>query len=340
MRGLGGVATAALLLLAGCSPVATDDRAVGTGSRERSIQSVASTPRCHGVSYDAVKGTEADLMRPPLRRYAASSAVCAAYWIPQVDPDKQSFVPQALALGTSSTGAVTKIFVGGYHWYPTYGNRPCQIAVLDPATGRVLQFATRFTATVNGTSTFCRHGGGLELDQHGLWLLETGRLWLLDPNALTTPRAVKRVWSLPSGVRGSTLVIAGNRLGIGSYKESRHGRLWWFDKSRIVEPGRRTLPAATSSRQMPVKLQGLGDGPRGLWTNASSTHCAELREPGRAARDFVPGSEDLEFRGQDIWTVSESATRAYLDAHELVVPQVLRLDLAQTRALRRVDCGF
>jgi hypothetical protein len=336
MRVLGGV-VAALLLLAGCTAAAKGDHAVGPASREGAIRTVASTPRCHGVTYDAVRGTEPDLMRPPLLRYAASPAVCAAYWIPQVD---NAFVPQALALGTSSTGAVNRVFVGGYHWYPTYGNRPCQVAVLDPATGAVKQFAGRFTATINGTSTFCRHGGGLELDGNGLWLLETGRLWLLDPNALTTTHAVKRVWSLPTGVRGSTLVIAGNRLGVGSYKEHRHGRLWWFDKSRILQAGRRTLPAAVSSRQMPIKLQGLGDGPRGLWTNATSTHCAELREPGRAARDFVPGSEDLEFRGPDLWTVSESATRAYLDPHELVVPQVLRLDLAQVRATRRVDCGF
>jgi hypothetical protein len=333
MRALGGVA-AALLLLSGCTAVATDDHAVGPASRERSIRTVASTPRCHGVTYDAVKGTEADLMRPPLLKYAASPAVCAAYWIPQVD---NAFVPQALALRGSPTSTV---YVGGYHWYPEYGNRPCQIAVLDAATGAVKQFASKFTATINGTSTFCRHGGGLELDANGLWLLETGRIWLLDPNALTTSHAVKRVWALPKGVRGSTLVIAGNRLGVGSYKEDRHGTLWWFDKARILEAGRRWLPAPTSSRQMPIKLQGLGDNPTGIWTNASSTHCSELREPGRAAKDFVPGSEDLEFRGQDLWTVSESATKAYLDPHELVVPQVLRLDLAQVRALRHVDCGF
>jgi hypothetical protein len=344
MRAFGAVATALVLLggaLSGCTAQANGEHP-GEASRKGAIQTVAATARCRGVSYDGVRGTEPDLMRPPLRKYAATPAVCAAYWIPQVD---DAFIPQALALGTSSTGttstgAVSKVFVGGYHWYPTYGNRPCQIAILNPSTGAVTAFAKRFTTTINGTSTFCRHGGGLELDEHGLWLLETRRLWLLDPDALTTSRAVKRVWSLPTGVRGSTLVIAGNRLGIGSYKEDRRGRLWWFDKSRVVQAGRQTLPAPTSSRLAPVKLQGLGDGPGGIWTNASSTHCAELREPGRAARDFVPGSEDLEFRGQDIWTVSESATRAYLDAHELVVPQVLRVDLSQTRALPRVNCGF
>jgi hypothetical protein len=41
---------------------------------------------------------------------------------------------------------------------------------------------------------------------------------------------------------------------------------------------------------------------------------------------FVPGAEDVEFVGRDLWTVSESGAEPYVDPDEPTVPMLLRLD--------------
>lgn len=326
--------TAAAAALAGLA--VTGCSALGLGAQpgaEPTAQpgSDGSAPRCAGVTYDEVRGRAAKLMRPPLREHPAQAAVCGAYWIPRVDRD---FVPQALALDSD------RIFVGGYRWEPTFGNRNCQIAVLDQQSGRVTAFEERLSLP---DGDFCRHGGGLELDDAGLWMLETRRLWLLDPERIGHGGSLLRVWQLPRGVRGSTLVIDGDRIGVGGYRPHRPSRLWWFDRSRTLSG--ETMPAPEQGSRLPSRLQGMGDGPGGVWLNRSSTHCAELRSPeggnpGGRRLAFVPGSEDVEFRGRDVWTVSESATVGYLDADEQVVPQVLRLDLDRVERSAKADCDF
>lgn len=315
------VAVLAGLLLSGCS-------ALGLGADDpvAAPRPDGTPPRCHGVAYDDVRGRAADLMRPPLQEHPVQAAVCAAYWIPQVDRD---FVPQALAVDGR------RIFVGGYRWERSFGNRNCQIAVLDQRTGRVTAFEDRLSLP---DGDFCRHGGGLELDDAGLWVLETGRLWLLDPDRIGHGGSLRHVWRLPRGVRGSTLVVHGDRIGVGGYRPHKGSRLWWFDRSRTLASD--VLPTPKAGGALPSRLQGIGAGPGGVWLNRSGTHCAELRTPEGRRLAFVPGSEDVDFRGRDIWTVSESATQGYLDPHELVVPQVLRLDRGQVERAPRADCDF
>jgi hypothetical protein len=245
-------------------------------------------------------------------------------------------VPQSLEVDGHTA------YVAGYRWHRTYSDRPCQIAVVDTRTGRTVAFVPRWEAPVYGPEpTFCRHAGGMEMIDDGLLVLETRRLWLLDPARLVTGDPVLRVWQVPEPVRGSTLIVSGDRLGIAAYRRHRPGRLWWFDLETALRPGARVLAAPVGHERVPRLLQGLGVGPGGVWFSSSSTHCAELLGPGREAPlTFVPGAEDLEFRGPDLWTVSEAAAKPYLDGSERPVPFLLRLDASQVLAGRPERCGW
>ena len=55
------------------------------------------------------------------------------------------------------------------------------------------------------------------------------------------------------------------------------------------------------------------------------TRCGELEGPNGTV-PFAPGAEDVDFHGRDLWTVSESGAKPYLDPDEPVVPMLLRLD--------------
>jgi hypothetical protein len=305
-----------LALLSGCTSVSGDDPdPAGTRSG-----------RCHGVGYDEVRGTAPEAGAAELVDYPAASAVCAAYWLPQVD---DLFVPQALEVGDEVA------YVGGYRWAPTFGPRPCQIAVVDLRSGRVRAFVEKFEAPVYGPDpTYCRHGGGMERTREGLWVAESERLWLLDPARLGKRDPVLRVWRLARGVKGSTLAIARGRMVFGGYRSGGPGRLTEFRVGDVLADGVDDLVVrdAGPTDATPVRrgagrarLQGLTFGPGGLWSSSSSTRCGELEGPD-ATVPFVPGAEDVELLGRDVWTVSESGARPYLDPDERTVPMLLRLD--------------
>lgn len=315
----------AALLLGGCASSSTEP--VTRPSR-------SSTPAggCHGVAFDEVRGRAPALAKPPLAEYPASSAVCAAYWLPQVD---RWFVPQSLEVrGTTA-------YVGGYRWRRELGRRPCQIAVLDTRTGRVTAFVARFEAPVyRPEPTYCRHAGGLELTREGLWVAEYERLWLLDPAKLGKGDPVLRVWRLAKPIRAGTMVVSGDRLGLADYVRSGPGKLWWFDLKEVLAPGRTLLDRPDGSESVAQRLQGVTPGDGGLWFSSSDTHCAALTTPVRSPVAFVPGAEDIEIVGPDIWTVSESGTRPYLEAHEHVVPALLRLERRRVMAGPRAECSW
>ena len=131
-------------------------------------------------------------------------------------------------------------YVGGYRWAPTYGPRPCQIAVVDLRSGTVRTFVEKFEAPVYGPDpTYCRHGGGMERTREGLWVAETERLWLLDPARLGKGDPVLRVWRLDKAVKGSTLAIARGRMVFGGYRSDGPGRLTEFRVSDVLADGRR-----------------------------------------------------------------------------------------------------
>lgn len=293
----------------------------------------AADARCHGVGFGEVRGKAPRNAHPPLRRYRVASAVCAAYWIPQVD---HLFVPQSLAVSGGTA------YVSGYHWNRVGAERNCQLAVVDLRTGRVRAFVRRFQAPVyHPRPTFCRHGGGVELDEAGLWVAETERLWLLDPDRLGHGDPVRRAWRMPPGVRGSTLVVAGDLLGVAGFRRGKLGRIWWFDRSAVLDrPARAQLPDPVATQRVAARVQGITRYDGRLWMNSSGTHCAILRATGRPPVELVPGSEDVQITGQDLWTVSEAGTRPYLDASERTVPMILRLDLAAVLASGRPRCHF
>jgi hypothetical protein len=326
---LAGALLAVSLLVTGCTAADPDPGAVPDRGR------------CAGVEYAAVRGRAPDAGAAELLDHPVADAVCAAYWIPQVD---DRFVPQGLAVRGRTA------YVGGYRWAPDYATRPCQIAVVYLPTGRVRTFVDRFEAPVYGPRpTYCRHGGGLESTREGLWVAETERLWLLDPDRLGHGDPVLRVWRLDRGVRGSTLAIGHGRLGLGSYRSERPGRITWYRLADVLAPGVDHLVApgggavtsdveAVRRDRAPARLQGLVLGPGGVWTVASSTRCSALRGPGRGPVAFVPGAEDLEPVGRDVWTVSEAGAAPYADDDEPTVPMLLRLERGEVLAGPRSTC--
>ena len=217
MTRLAGALLGVSLLVTGCTVAEPDPGAVPYRGR------------CAGVEYAAVRGRAPDAGAALLLDHPVAAAVCAAYWIPQVD---DRFVPQGLEVRGRTA------YVGGYRWAPDYATRPCQIAVVDLRSGRVRTLVDRFEAPVYGPRpTYCRHGGGLASTADGLWVAETERLWLLDTDRLGHGDPVLRVWRLDRGVRGSTLAIGHGRLGLGSYRSQRPGRITWYRLGDVLAPG-------------------------------------------------------------------------------------------------------
>jgi len=288
--------------------------------------------RCDGVGFADIEGTPPAYAGATLQPYAAAGAVCAAYWLDQV---ADWFVPQGLAIRGSTA------FISGYRWREQPSERPCQLLVVDLETGRTRQFLDRFEAQVYGPRpTYCRHGGGLELTRHGLWVAESERLWLLDPALVGRGDPVMRVWRVQRPAEGSTLVIDGDRVGLAGFSTRRPGGMSWFGLEDILAPGVTVLDEPEKRGRVPKRLQGIADGPGGLWLSASRTHCAELWAPGRRPVDFVPGAEDLDVIGEDLWVLSEAGARPYLSPGEAVVPMLLRLDRRAVLAGPAADCGW
>lgn len=326
-----GMVLVALLVLAafggGCaSSSGTADQAT------RAEPEPVAAGRCDGVTRAEAGGREPGYGPHTMRDYPVAAAVCAAYWL---DPLDDWFIPQSIEVIDG------RVLVGGYQRKsPKLGNHPCQIVELDPRTGRTVNHLQRWQAPVYSSEpTFCRHSGGMEADASGLWLVESNRLWLLDPDRLFDGDPVRRVWTLPPQVKGSALVIDGERLGIGRFRIDRGARMAWFSIPEILA-AQGEVPAPTSWRAVPRRLQGIATGPGGIWFTSTGTHCAELHAPDGRRLTFVPGAEDVEFVGRNIWTVSEAGARHFLDADEETIPAVLRLDRDAVLAGPEQHCAW
>ncbi|WP_067434394.1 hypothetical protein [Nocardioides jensenii] len=328
MRRAGAVALALLLSLTACTSTSGDS----------DPSSAEPGDRCSGISHDEVRGEVPSYGSRRLRSFPVDHAVCAAYWIKQADDD---FVPQGLALRGRTA------FVGGYGWVQNRTDRACQIARVDLRTGRTVGFTPRIEANVYGDRlTFCRHGGGLELTEDGLWLAEAERLWLLDPDRIGRGDPVLRVWRIEPGIKGSTLVIHRGRLGFAEYRSVGRGHLTWFALADVRRPGvddlrhrvRDSSDAGVTGRgRVPNRVQGVAGDRTGVWHSSSRISCGELHGPRGQEVGSVPGAEDVEFRGPDLWVVSEAGARHWID--EDAVPMLLRLD---RRAVMRSSstCDF
>ncbi len=286
---------------------------------------------CGTLTLDDFAGTRPEYLDDQaLAVFPGARALCRAMWLPHADDD---FVPQGLALDGDTA------WVSGYRDDDRLGHRPCQVVHVR-LTGEELAFVDTIVGAVGEREpVMCRHGGGLQLTAAGLWLAETDRLWLLDPDRVGKGDPVVRGWRLERPVRGSFLVPGGEgRLGVGEFSGRGRGRVFFYDLADLLAPGRQVLVASRRSaspgfdRGQRVTPRRVGVAPRraqGATTldggpptyTASTAGCGKLRPPGSRLA-FVPGAEDIERRGRLLWTVSEAGSRPYQSLGRPLVPML------------------
>lgn len=282
-----------------------------------------------------MRGRTPSHLEAPLDRFPNDHALCDGIWVNARDQD---YVPQSLTLRGRTA------WVGGYDDGPV-GTRTCRVLRIDLDTGRVLNEAAPITGRVGARPEIdCRHGGGLAVTGVGLWLAESDRLWLLDPESL----AVQRVWAIERPVRGSFAVGAPNgRIGLGEFRFERRGHFYWFDPIDLVAGDDIELSPADSvgSRMIPARAQGgvvadLGAGPARLWVVSSTTTCGVLVGPGGRRIGFLPGAEGTGARGSRLWTVTESSSRPYqAKGGRPVVPTLAQFDISGAGRWQEAACS-
>lgn len=262
-----------------------------------------------------------------LDRWPNDEHVCAAVWLRTAG----GFIPQGVVVEGRNA------WVSGFDGTAPVGSRLCAVERYDVRTGVRLDRVAPVAGQVGTREpVVCRHGGGLVGDEHGLWLVETGRLWLLDPGTL----GVVRAWALVPPLRGSFAVHDdAGRLGIGRWHPRLKAQVDWFDADALV-----ASPVLDLSESMadghtvaPRATQGAAWA-RGPWFAKSVTRCGVLVGPfGR--RGFVPGAEGMDLEGDALWVVSESGTRRYQEeGGRPLVPQLLRIDVGGVRDWAEPSC--
>ena len=181
-------------------------------------------------------------------------------------------------------------------------------------------------------------------DEHGVWLAETQRLWLLDPETLE----LERGWALAEPVRGSFAVFGKDgELGLGRFRAENPARLWWFDVDALLASSSYELDEgdAVDAVRIPPDTQGAlwaelgGVGP-GLWLARSNTTCGVLVGPDGRSRSFVPGAEGMALTGPDqLWVVSESGSRLYQEKGRPMTPHLVRFDTSRIKEWTTSGCS-
>lgn len=317
-----GVAVTGLLaaLLTACTP-------------ESDADPVPPDAGCGPVAYDDIGGKPPSYVDGPVDRFRNDHALCAGRWLPRTGT---RFVPQGLVVRGRTA------WVSGYD-HGKVGHKYCRVLRIDLDTGERLDGRARVGGRIGHRDPVgCRHGGGLSRDEHGLWLTEKRRLWLLDPETLAT----KRAWAIVLPVWGSTILHdARGRLGLVGWDPDRRATLDWFDPDDLLAPGvvevRRR--AAVGRRPVPPSAQGAfwgdpGGGKARVWFVRSTTRCGELAS-GRRRVGFIPGAEGVALRGGRLWVLSESTAAPYWrKGGRPVVPQLGRFDLRGFDDWRGPDC--
>lgn len=288
---------------------------------------------CEPVRFHDVAGHPPPYLHRPLADFPNDRAVCAAWWLPGTG---QGFVPQGVAV-RNGTAWVSGYDEGGP------GEKYCRVLRIDLSSGSVVADHRQITGNVGLRPTAtCLHGGGLAVDDHGLWLTQRTRLWLLDPATLE----VRRAWALWSPVRGSFATTHDGLLGLGGFDPDHRSRLHWFDPQTLLTDGLLDLTpdVAVAVERVPAQTQGavagrLGGEPERTWAVRSTTLCAVL-DGGRGHRlGVVPGAEGAEIEGHQLWVVSETTAAPYFrEGGRPVVPQLVRYDLRQVDAWARPSC--
>jgi hypothetical protein len=300
-----------VLLVAGCT----------AADPEPPPQSRAAPTACGPVDYRDVRGAPPRwLARKALDRWPNDADVCAAVWLRTAG----GFIPQGVVVEGRDA------WVSGFDGTAPVGSRLCAVERYDVRSGELLDRLAPVAGRVGAREpVVCRHGGGLVGDEHGLWLVETDRLWLLDPGTLE----VERAWALVPPLRGSfALHDDAGRLGIGRWHPRLQAQVDWFDADAIVASAVLDLTEemADGHTVAPRATQGAA-WTRGPWFAQSVTRCGVLVGPfGR--RGFVPGAEGMDLEGDALWVVSESGTRHYQEqGGRPLVPQLLRIDVSRVR---------
>ena len=347
MRGARGRRTAlavwlavAALLLAACS----------SGERRPRPQQAPTHRACAGVHLDDVRGPRPPYVAGELASFPNDDAVCRALWLPTAD---RWFVPQGLALDRS--GDSRTAWVSGYRWHRGFGERACRLLHVSLRTGRLIASTDRIAAPVYGSyPTFCRHGGALVEDRHGLWIVESNRLWLVDPDRVGRPDQVRRVWRLASRVRGSVLLAGPERggvLGVGAWRDAGPDLMRWFRDRDLLAPGVTELVAGgvpDATQAAPVRtsttvrrVQGTTRGRVGVWSTASTTYCGVLVPPDGRRIGFAPGAEGLDLDGRGrMWAVLESGSRNYQRDGRPLVPMLVELDVRRLLRGEPATCDW
>jgi hypothetical protein len=334
-------------LVAGCGssdrpPAAHTTQTTPTASGTPTVQTGR---HCDGVHYAEVLG------RPPayggrkLRRYPASRYACRAMWLPHLE---SWYVPQAIALDGDTA------WVSGYTWHRNVADRACRLLHVRLSTGKVLADQGLLVGSPGGRKpTFCRHGGGLVRDRHGLWVAEKERLWLVDPARVgSRARSVVRVWAIRKPVYGSSAVLRNGGIGLVHFRRAPQGRISWFRIDDLLRAGVHDLVgkatdasqvAPYTTAQVPGAVQGMTyrPGHPGLLVSAYRRGCGVLIQPDRSAIDVMPGIEDFEFtRGNRLWVVSESSSRIYQRKGGAVTPMLTEYDAGKVMGLPKGHgCG-
>ncbi|WP_157571006.1 hypothetical protein [Nocardioides insulae] len=298
-------------LLAGCSPGESDAGDEGTGCGPVTLADTVGRAPSYAEAYDGAYD-----------HYPHDEDACRAVWLPGAE---DGFVPQGLAVR------------GGTAWVSGYGDaepgrRYCWVMRVDRATGDLLgERRWRPDASV-----LCRHGGGVALDGDGLWLVENKALWLLDADTL---RILAR--HPIEDLKASVLVTdRSGRLGIGSFRRQRAGRLHWFELAPLRARADGTplsAAEATSHRRITRGAQGFSWS-AGLWQTSSTSTCALGVLPGGGRVGLVPGAEGLARQGRTLWVVSETASAAYQRAGRSAVPMLVGYDAGRARSWAEPDC--
>ncbi len=333
-----GLTVAALGVSAAVTRLATSDGPEGTeGPTHTARQAAGRLEGCGPVRGRDVHGTRADHLPGRLSRFWGDEAVCRAMWL---GGRRGRFVPQGLAV-EGRTG-----WVSGYNGDAPRSQRACRLLRIDLRRAQVVKVQARIAGAVPGRrATYCRHGGAVVADgPKRLWVVETRRLWLLDPRRIGHQDAVRRVWRLEDGVRGSVgVLLPGRRLGLGRHAAEGRGRIDWFDVRRIRRSSSGVL-RASDTMHAPSGLQGLTYGrlrsraTPGLWVTMSHSGCGVLVGPRGQRLPVVPGAEGLAFDDRGgLWMLSEASVRLYYDRGDPVVPQLVRYsveDLAAQMGLK------
>ena len=287
--------------------------------------------QCDGLDRADVLGDY--LSGKKLSSFPNSDTMCAAMML---EGAQKGFVPQGLALAG-----------GGQAWVTGYvPGKECWVMRVDLHSGDVVRRQVGIDA--KGVPA-CSHAGGAMLNQDGLWVADTHRLWLLDPKQIGKSNAVLDHWTLyqgtekPKKLKGSFLLGGAGRLGIGQFGK-KAGKIRMFRYSDLRKKSTHTLigqgqpgegeAAPNGSVEARKKAQGAEWGPSGgLYVSGSTSTCGLLQYDGAEGRreyGFGPGVEEFEFAGATrIWAVFEASAEEYHDKSHLVVPMLAEFDATQ-----------